>query len=120
MCSVLQPRCDLLDALQEPIGFLHHCILLEVLESSEGDAWACQLEIIVIAAQVNRGDAVDVACLVEHEHDVRESLLRDLEVRRRELREIRLVVVKVLIQEREYLINQLEVCRDVLSSFAQA
>ena len=112
----LNPRRYVLDAFQQSICFLHRRVLLKVLHAAKRDGRVYRLEVIRIAAQGNRFDAVDVARLVEHEHDVHEPLLRDLEMLCRELRPVGVVMVEVLVQKREYLVDQLEVRHDATFS----
>ena len=93
----LNSRRNILDAFQQAIRLLHRRIFLKVLHAAKRDGRAYQLEVIRIAAQGNQLDAVDVARLVEHEHDMREPLLRDLEMLCRELRPVGVFVVEVLV-----------------------
>ena len=110
----LNSRRNILNAFQQPIRFLHRRVLLKVLHAAKRDGRVYHLEVIRIAAQGYRLDAVDVARLVEHEHEMREPLLCVLEMLCRELRPIRLHLVEVFVQERQYLVDQLEVCHSII------
>lgn len=112
----LNPRRYILDAFQQPICLLHRRVLFKILHAAKRDGRVYRLEVIRTAAQGNRLDAVDVARLVEHEHDMRKPLLCDLEMLCRELRPVGVFVVEVLVQKREYLVDQLEVCHDATLS----